>query len=802
MQTGHSTQSRIRIAAAFAVFSVMAGVGLGRIEPAGRKASLVQFDAVTQLNMEMEWENTNTVVFARYWVCRDFYAIAVAWCEPRGNGLLSIFKTVVILSDRASFRIADELHADYRPLNTTYPKPLGERPPFPPKNGINRLAEMRFTEAESMARRVYLSDLTAMTNPGRQVGTAVELKVPEVADGVKRKLARLKVNADGERIRSMELLDHWQEPLCKVSYEYEGAGNASALAKLIAELPAGIVKRAMDANTPITYESGGKLAHRIYKVTDVDQVYHRGGRTCTVTYKDVALADQRLRLPVQVEVRNTEDKRLMRSTRLTNFKHVDLDKAGVWEAAKAFAGISREEQACQRLVDKYLYPEPNLGPMRVDPNDLAFVRRLIAKYPVPETPRPKRPSPEIRIGTASPKERMMLKRQEAEAAWRETERLAKEQSKLPRLNIEPNDLRAIRQLCAYYREKIFLPLTPEQKAEGGFSLLTPVKGTEEIRELRAKLYAILSHHHVPTLPQDLPPRMDPNDLALIHRLQGHFEALVMRVDGNLAGRLKAIDTLTRLDIILKDYNAYETHTARYLQMLDDGGLMAMYMVGGVSHLGVLVGAGQYDKANRLMRQWADKSAAGNDPDAVYRFVGLDAHGQANLWAGVQVLDRFLRKPGLSPMERYEGLALRAISLDKLDKMLADPKADEDELRHAQAQWIFKTTTRAQIAGMVEPAVRQAVSAWGALGTARLTDAKPYSTAHGYSAGGIVGATGPDALDQMLAKKKEMTDIPEATRLQETSAQLNQIVNERKIQMEAPARPRETQRPAPRGRRGG
>lgn len=780
MEKRRLLRRRMWIVAALVGLPAIAGVGLGRMEPAGRKAGLVQFDAAIELNMEAG--STNTVVFARYWVCRDYYAVAVVWCEPHGGGLMSIWRTLVVLSDKTGFRMDSELNRDDSKVNTTYPKPLGERTPLAPgKDHIVRLAEMRFADSEALSRRVYVGDCAKLKHPGRGTHETVDLQTAAVVDGVQRRLAQLKVDAKADRIESMELLDGRKQPMCKVKYAYEGTGSASELARLTAELPERTDKLAVDAVVPILSESGGEMKQREYKVTDVDHPYRKGGRTCTVAYKDVALAGQTLRLPAQVEVRHAKDKRLMRSAKLTNFQRVNLDKAGVWEAAKAFAGRSGEDRACRRLVDKYVYPRPKPFPLLADPNDLIFVRGLIAKYPVPESSsRPREPL--SRAGTQLGGSNRLLQpggKQPVTGMGKPEAPRPDDRNKPRPRDIEPGDLRTIRQLIAYYDETIFVPLTPEQESQGGAARRVVVPGKEDVRDLWGKLIGILSYHRAPALPEEEPPRMDPNDLELIRRLQGHYEKLALQEDRCLGERLKAVDALGRLDRALKDYDAFAAHTGRYLQMVDGAGLNAMYMAGGFNNLAVLGRAGQYEKASRLMGQWADTSAAKNDADAVYRFAGWDLYGKASPWAGIQLLDRFLKKPGLSPVQRYEGLALRAVALHNTDRWLADPQTADDKHGKAQVQWILSMIGRQELAGRVGPALREALAAWQSLGEARLTEARPYSTANGYARGG--GRVFPwSSLDPNSAFQmwKDSRAVVEATRLQETSAQLDRAIRER------------------------
>ena len=184
------------------------------------------------------------------------------------------------------------------------------------------------------------------------------------------------------------------------------------------------------------------------------------------------------------------------------------------------------------------------------------------------------------------------------------------------------------------------------------------------------------------------------------------------------------------------------------------------MVGGFRYIRILLEAGRYDPTSRLVSRWAQKSAAANSPEAVYRFCHSDLGGKGYPWFGLQVLDRLLKKPDLSPLERYEGLALRAIALDRIDKLLADWETKEDASRQARAQWILKNATPVETSRMLKTALVEAVAAWEALGPARMTAARPYSSSN------------------MSEKTMQLWGYPEATPLQETSARLLRIMQER------------------------
>jgi hypothetical protein len=788
MRKAPASRRRRWAVVALVVLATAAGIGFSQIQPSGKKAGLIQFDVVSELNMlSLGWpSHPNKVVFARYWVCADYYAVSVIRTEPSGD-----LNTLVVLSDETGFRLDDEERSEDVALNTTYRKPLGERGPFPVRNVLGStppfIANTRHAEAEAASRRVYVSDLGPLKDPKPGAGGVIDVTVPKGSAGITRKLAHLKVRAQDGRIESMELFDGQQRQLGKMRYEYERDGNLPQLARLIADWSAKPEKLAVDVD-----ETGSPRS-------TVDYVSHKGGRTSTVTYKNIAIGDKVLRLPVQVEVHRSDDKRLLRSAKLMNFKQVNLDKAGVWQAAKTFAGLSSEDHALVRLRDKYVGTPPRKPrPLQVDPNDVAVARRLIAKYPVPEAPKPpnrpwrrgpvERVTPDVDPNVGPQERRAWQEAGKAESAQRLEEIKARREQatktpKLKQVTVEPGDARAIRERVARYGDMLVPPpLTEQEKAkyasqEWVHRTSEPTEEEREIRELRDNLRTILNYHRVPELPEDKPKPVEPGDLNLVSQLRSHYEKLAVQQDQGLGAQLRALGALTRLDWIVHDYDAYEGHTVRYLKVIRDAGLVPMHMVAGFEHIRYLVTAGQRDKANKLMKLWADRSGAENDADAIFRFVNMEGRGPALSWASVQLLDRLLERPGLSPVQRYEALALRAIDLDEIDRFQADSEADRNKSR-AINEWILSTTTRAGISKLVEPAIRQAVSAWGALGPARLSEAKPYSTKN------------------LAPQVRNANEVPDATRLQETSAQLDRIVRQRFDQKGTTPGPPKAGRPGP------
>ncbi|NLH44193.1 MAG: hypothetical protein GX448_20330 [Planctomycetes bacterium] len=765
------------ISAVLGVLAVAAGMGVAKIRPVGTKAGLIQFDVVSELNMDEGF--TNWVVFARYWVCREFYAVSVVWSEPHGGGMQDM-KALVVFSDEAGFRVSDERYADWVPLNTVYPKPMAARDSFTHGAGFYELAEMRFAERDAMARRVYVADLEPLKGATRHSDEVADLRMAEDRAGEERKLAHARIRTTDGRIDSMELLDSHRQSLARIRYEYELNGGAARLASLVADLPVRAERLAINQQVTLHSVEGAQGKDRTFsRIKPVDHLSHQGGRTCKVTYGDVGVGDGNLRLPTRIEVRVAQDGRLLRSATLMNFRRVNLDKEQTWQAAKAFVDSTGEDRAYHQLAGKYLEYRPKLGSLRVDPNDLSFIRNLIARYPVPPklpefdesspatvSEHRERPDEASTLDPAKHKERAEASRRQ----WQREMEQRKEQweqfqrrPKPPRVEIGPDDTRVIRQLIAHYGKALAPVLSPDEMmdvAKKGAVSHAPSSRDRELMQLRSALEEILSYHRAARLPEDDPPKLDAQDREAIRRLQTHYTNLAAQEDRDLGGRLQAVHALIRLDELLKDHASFERDTLRYLEMLQAAGLNAMYMVGGYDNLETLAKAGEYERSNRLLSLWARKSAADSDTDNILRFARYEVCRAGRWWACVHLLDRFVHRPGLSPIERYEGLALRAIALDNLDKMLAGLQTTEGSRRRVQGQWVLSTTSRTDIARRVRPAVLEAVSAWEALGPARLDEAKPYSTinlpAHAMNRMGYRNATG----------------------LQETSAMLDAVVRER------------------------
>ena len=132
----------------------------------------IRFDAIIELNAPQL--KTNTLIFARYWVTRHDYVIAMNWAEPQGPGLN--FSTppagVTIESNKSFFSIESQIHPR---LDSVFTKPIGERGIFRHKYNSYPFTDIRFAEPEFDKTQVYCSDFKNLSLDSNKADQLINL---------------------------------------------------------------------------------------------------------------------------------------------------------------------------------------------------------------------------------------------------------------------------------------------------------------------------------------------------------------------------------------------------------------------------------------------------------------------------------------------------------------------------------------------------------------------------------------------------------------------------------------------------
>jgi hypothetical protein len=344
-----------------------------KIEPTGTNiGGAIQFDAIIELNRYSpdSLRQDYTMIFARYWVTRDYYNAAIVWAEPQSTDLFFAIHppTLSFASNEQGFKVSHELKTKY---NETFKKPLGERGVFRYKFGSYPIGDIRFAEQEALAERIYTTDLRGLEDANQTFGDMMDLSIQLPEGGAKRYVSQLKVQTNGERIDSLQLFNADEQLIKDISYEYENIGGMNCLRKLTAVLP----------ERPIMVSFKGEgikvtLDGKKYQYRDLEATHHVSGRICTVEYEFMQLGDKEVNLPVKVTVRNQKDGRILRCARMMNFELVDLDAAGAEEAARQFVTFNADRLKYQELREKYWKKVPT----EIENKDVEAIERLRDRF--------------------------------------------------------------------------------------------------------------------------------------------------------------------------------------------------------------------------------------------------------------------------------------------------------------------------------------------------------------------------------------------------------------------------------------
>ncbi len=344
----HMTLALVPAGSLFLAFA-LCGVAPGKIEPTGTNVGVVQFDAVIELNRYSpdSLRHDYTVMFARYWVARDYYSAAVVWAEPQSTDMFFAVRPpgLSFASNRQEFKVQ---HESIKKDNEAYKKPVGERGVFRYKFGSYPIDNVRFAEKEALAARIYAADLEHLQDANQTHTETLSLSKATCEAENSRSVSRLRIQASAGHIDSIDLFDEKEHLLKSINYEYANKDGKVYLRRQIGTLP----------ERPMTVGFNGEgmkvtLDGKEYRYRELEAPNHAGGRRCTVEYEPVKLGAKEVILPIRVTVRGGKDDQILRSVHLTNFKKVKLDNAGAAETARQYARFTDEQRKYQELRSRY-----------------------------------------------------------------------------------------------------------------------------------------------------------------------------------------------------------------------------------------------------------------------------------------------------------------------------------------------------------------------------------------------------------------------------------------------------------------
>lgn len=316
--------------------------------PAG---NIVQFDAIIELNAPIL--KSHVVLFARYWVAPTFYRIAVLWAEPHALNLnFPMYPvTMAVDSNEQRFSVSNQVQAK---LGQAFRKPVGKREIFRHRLNSYAIGDMRFTETEALASRIYRNDVEALPLWMGDAAQSVDLANSRTAGRAKREAASLNLQMSKDRVDALEIVDANGLLVKSIGYEYTQRQGRDILRRENVLLP----------ERPLLLDYGQRGV--TIRVNSTERTYqqlygldHEGGRRCSVEYEPPPTSGAAWPMPARVVVQRADNGVVLRSARMFNFIRRTMTADELRQAAQQVGSFSHEELRVRALFAKYTRADPN-----------------------------------------------------------------------------------------------------------------------------------------------------------------------------------------------------------------------------------------------------------------------------------------------------------------------------------------------------------------------------------------------------------------------------------------------------------
>jgi hypothetical protein len=337
---------------------------------------VLQFDAIIELDAPIL--KSHVVLFARYWVASSFYRIAILWAEPHAVNLnFPMYPvTMAVDSNEREFSVTNQVQGR---LGGVFDKPVGERLIFRHRLNSYPAGEMRFTETEALASRIYRDDVE-MLAPWLGDGVhTVNLDSRAGKGEVRRDIAALNLRVSHDRVDAVDIVDANGLLVKRIAYEYAQEQGRDILCRQETLLP----------ERPLLL-GYGERGVRI-RVNDTERTFkelygldHEGGRKCRVEYEPIEAGDTTLSLPVHIAVQRADNGLTLRTARMSGFVLLKQSPEEVQCVAKQVGPFSREELRVRALFAKHWNRDPNAA-ISEDAAVLRHLQEHFETHPPDET---------------------------------------------------------------------------------------------------------------------------------------------------------------------------------------------------------------------------------------------------------------------------------------------------------------------------------------------------------------------------------------------------------------------------------
>jgi len=229
------------------------------------------------------------------------------------------------------------------------------------------IGNIRFAEPETLVSRIYTNDIGKVLVQTEEEWQTIDVQNSTIEKGIDREVAKLDLRVADGRIDALKLLDAKDKLIKSVEYEYSSQEGGPLLHRqnvILAERPFTIGRKGKGIKIKIDNEE------RTYR--DMGTIHHKGTRKCSVDYESTKIGDKLLALPAHVAVRTADEQKVLRSSRMFNFKRVELNSDQVKKSAEAFSSFDSQDWKCREMRLKYWTKDPS----EVEDDDLKTLKQL------------------------------------------------------------------------------------------------------------------------------------------------------------------------------------------------------------------------------------------------------------------------------------------------------------------------------------------------------------------------------------------------------------------------------------------
>lgn len=329
------------------LFSVLVYSNIGNEE---NKADVMRFDAVIELNAPRS--GASVLLFARYWVARDFYSIGFKWAEPQvGNINFPTYPPgFIINSNEKDFSTSSQV---YKSHNKTYTKPVEERGIFNHALGSYPIANIRFAEPEAQACRIYKKDLESSSEPNNNQMQTVEIKDSNDSQSIKRSVKKLEIKKSNGNIDNLRVFDVKGALLKDIKYEYSEQDGKTMLKHESVLMP--------EMRMPVGFNGKGvtiTLAGQKKTFTELQGFHHTGTRKCDIEYEAIKTDKGFLSVPSSIVVKRADVDYILRTVKMSNFVQIKMSSQEARQEAQEFSRLNENELKVRDLLEKCWLKEP------------------------------------------------------------------------------------------------------------------------------------------------------------------------------------------------------------------------------------------------------------------------------------------------------------------------------------------------------------------------------------------------------------------------------------------------------------